>query len=115
MNPIRVLQWGLGAMGSGMARLMLTKPGLQIVAAVDERPDFVGKDLGDVLGAGKRLGVVVTNQPESVLKKEKRRYRVDRYYQLAEGTGQRPAQNIDCRDKLYFHCRRNGRCPGAKS
>ena len=70
MNPIRVLQWGLGAMGSGMARLMLTKPGLQIVAAVDERPDFVGKDLGDVLGAGKRLGVVVTNQPESVLKKE---------------------------------------------
>lgn len=70
MNPIRILQWGLGAMGSGMARLMLTKPGLQIVAAVDERPDFVGKDLGDVLGAGKQLGVVVTNQPESVLKKE---------------------------------------------
>ena len=31
MNPIRVLQWGLGAMGSGMARLMLEKSGLQIV------------------------------------------------------------------------------------
>ncbi len=31
-QPIRVLQWGLGAMGSGMARLMLEKPGLKIVA-----------------------------------------------------------------------------------
>jgi 2,4-diaminopentanoate dehydrogenase len=69
-SPIRVIQWGLGAMGSGMARLMLEKPGLQIVAAVDGRPDYVGKDLGDVLGVGRTLGVLVTNQPETVLKKE---------------------------------------------
>ncbi len=61
-KPIRVLQWGLGAMGSGMARLMLKKPGLQIVAAVDGRPDFVGKDLGEVLGVKNNLGVTVTNQ-----------------------------------------------------
>lgn len=71
MNSIRVLQWGLGAMGSGMARLMLEKSGLQIVAAVDGRPDYVGKDLGDVLGVGKHLGVTVTNKPEDVLDKEK--------------------------------------------
>lgn len=70
MNPIRVLQWGLGAMGSGMARLMLDKSGLKIVAAVDGRPDYVGKDLGDVLKVGKQLGVTVTNKPEDVLKKE---------------------------------------------
>ncbi len=67
MKPIRVLQWGLGAMGSGMARLMLDKAGLKIVAAVDGRPDFVGKDLGDVLKVGKKLGVLVTNNPEDVL------------------------------------------------
>ncbi len=71
MNPIRVLQWGLGAMGSGMARLMLEKSGLQIVAAIDGRPDYVGKDLGDVLGVGKHLCVTVTNRPEDVLDKEK--------------------------------------------
>lgn len=70
MKPIRVLQWGLGAMGSGMARLILEKPGLQIVAAVDGRPDYVGKDLGEVLGSGKQLGVTVTNHPADVLKKE---------------------------------------------
>ncbi len=70
MNPIRILQWGLGAMGSGMARLMLEKSGLQIVAAVDNRPDYVGKDLGEVLKVGKNLGVKITNKPEEVLKKE---------------------------------------------
>lgn len=70
MKPIRVLQWGLGAMGSGMARLMLEKTGLNIVAVVDGRPDYVGKDLGDILGIGKEVGVIVTNKPEDVLKKE---------------------------------------------
>ena len=70
MKPIRVLQWGLGAMGGGMARLMLEKSGLKLVAAVDGRPDYVGKDLGEVLGVGRQLGVTVTNQPEDVLKKE---------------------------------------------
>lgn len=70
MKQIRVLQWGLGAMGSGMARMTLEKSGLQIVAAVDGRPDYVGKDLGDVLGIGRQLGVTVTNRPEEVLHKE---------------------------------------------
>ena len=69
--PIRVLQWGLGAMGSGMAKLMLQKSGLQIVAAVDARPAYVGKDLGDVLRIGEDLGVTVTDQPETVLDKSK--------------------------------------------
>lgn len=50
-----------------MARLMLEKSGLRIAAAVDGRPDFNGKDLGEVLGLGKHLGVTVTNRPESVL------------------------------------------------
>jgi len=70
MEPIRILQWGLGAMGGGMARLMLEKSGLKIVAAVDGRPDYVGKDLGEVLNVGKSLGVIVTNKPEDVLNKE---------------------------------------------
>ena len=71
MKRIRVLQWGLGAMGSGMARLMLEKPGLKIVAAVDGRPDYAGKDLGEVLGVDKKLGVKVTDKPKKVLDKKK--------------------------------------------
>ena len=71
MKKFRVVQWGLGAMGSGMARLMLEKDGLELVGAIDMRPDYVGKDLGEVLGAGRKLGVVVTNDPASVLDKAK--------------------------------------------
>ena len=67
MKRFRVVQWGLGAMGSGMARLMLEKDGLELVGGIDMRPDYVGKDLGDVLGAGRKLGVAVTNDPASVL------------------------------------------------
>ena len=69
MKKFRVVQWGLGAMGSGMARLMLEKDGLEVVGAIDMRPDYVGKDLGEVLGAGRKLGVAVTNDPASVLDK----------------------------------------------
>lgn len=67
MKKIRVALWGLGAMGSGMARLVLEKSGLELVGGIDMRPDYVGKDLGDVLGAGRKLGVVVTNDPAKVL------------------------------------------------
>lgn len=70
MNKIRVVQWGLGAMGSGMARLSLEKSGLELVGAIDYRPDYVGKDLGEVLEVGRTLGVTVSNKPADVLKKE---------------------------------------------
>jgi 2,4-diaminopentanoate dehydrogenase len=71
MKPIRVVQWGLGAMGSGTAKLMLEKEGLEIVGAICTRPQLVGKDLGEILGLGKTLGIVATNDPASVLDKEK--------------------------------------------
>lgn len=70
MKQIRVLQWGLGAMGSGMARLALKKSGLKIVAAVDGYEGYNGKDLGEILGV-ENTGVIVSNQPETVLDKEK--------------------------------------------
>ena len=71
MKKFRVVQWGLGAMGSGMARLVLEKDGLELVGGIDMRPDYVGKDLGEVLGAGRKLGVVVTNDPATVLDRAK--------------------------------------------
>ena len=67
MKKIRVALWGLGAMGSGMARLVLEKAGLDLVGGIDMRADYLGKDLGDVLGAGRTLGVAVTNDPSKVL------------------------------------------------
>lgn len=62
MSEIRVIQWGLGAMGSGMARLMESKTGLKIVGAYDQDPQKIGRDLGDFLG-GAENGVKIQLPP----------------------------------------------------
>lgn len=64
---IRVIQWGLGAMGSGMAKLILEKDGLQLVGAIDTRPEYAGKDVGSILGLGRELGVKVQATPDGLL------------------------------------------------
>lgn len=66
-QKIRVIQYGVGAMGSNMVKLMLTKPDVQIVGAIDHDPKKIGRDLGDVVGAGKKLGIKVQFPPEKVL------------------------------------------------
>ncbi|HHX10583.1 MAG TPA: NADP-binding protein, partial [Firmicutes bacterium] len=59
----RVLLWGLGAMGSGMASMLLENPDVEIVAAVASRPTKAGKDLGEVIGKAP-TGVIVTTDVE---------------------------------------------------
>lgn len=67
MKRIRVAMWGFGAMGSGMVRLMLEKEGLEVAGVIDQRPELVGKDIGELLKLGKEVGIKVTDKPESVL------------------------------------------------
>ena len=62
-EPIRVIQYGLGAIGRAAARLALRRPGLQLVGAVDRDPKLAGKDVGEVLGLGRALGITVTDKP----------------------------------------------------
>jgi 4-hydroxy-tetrahydrodipicolinate reductase len=50
MSKVRVVIWGLGAMGGGIGRLLLQKKGVEIVGAIDSHPDKQGKELGEVLG-----------------------------------------------------------------
>jgi len=58
---IRVIQYGLGPIGIETAKLVLRKSGMAIVGAVDISKDIAGKDLGDVLGLEKRMGISVTD------------------------------------------------------
>jgi len=71
MNNVRVVLYGVGAVGSRIARFLLEKKGIEIVGAIDVAKDKVGRDLGDVLGIGKRLGVVVSDDVDAVLSKVK--------------------------------------------
>src|SRR5215212_5994634 len=60
MQPITVAQYGIGPIGAEIARLLLSKPWIKVVAAVDIDPDKTGKDLGEVVGLGRTVGVNVT-------------------------------------------------------
>lgn len=65
-QSIRVIQFGLGAIGRAAARLCLERPHLQLVGAIDNAPGLIGQDLGMVLGLKKRLGVTVSDKPAVV-------------------------------------------------
>lgn len=65
MEKIKVIQFGLGAMGSVMASMILEREDLQLVAAIDRDPAKEGKDLAQVLKLKKKTGVkVYTNAQE---------------------------------------------------
>lgn len=66
-RKIRVVQYGVGPIGARIVRLMLEKPSLQVVGAVDVDPAKAGKDLGEVIGVGRKLGVVVRAEANLVL------------------------------------------------
>jgi 4-hydroxy-tetrahydrodipicolinate reductase len=69
MEKIRIVSYGLGAVGTRIAKLLLEKEGIQIVGAIDIAKDKVGKDLGQVLELDKKLGVAVSNNADNVLSK----------------------------------------------
>src|SRR4029077_20857612 len=63
MNPLQrvsVAQYGIGPIGAEIARLLLTKPWVKFVAAVDIDPKKIGKDVSEVIGLDKPVGVKVT-------------------------------------------------------
>jgi 4-hydroxy-tetrahydrodipicolinate reductase len=59
MNPIRVLQLGLGPIGQACARELSRRPAIQLAGGVDVDPDLVGRDLGEVCGLEAPLGTTV--------------------------------------------------------
>jgi len=59
-----VAQYGIGPIGAEIARLLLTKPWIKITSAVDIDPNKIGKDLGDVIGLGRQVGVTITPELE---------------------------------------------------
>lgn len=69
MRKVRVALWGLGAMGSGIARVLLERKGVEIVGACDMAPHKVGKSLFEVLDVprGEHTESVVTDDIQALL------------------------------------------------
>ncbi len=68
---IRVVHVGLGPIGSGVVRQVAGRKGLQIVAAVDVDRDMAGRDLGDVVGLGRKLRIKVSPDLAKTIKAAK--------------------------------------------
>ncbi len=67
-KKIRVIHYGLGPIGLATAKLILAKPDMEIVGAVDIAKEMVGKDLGEILGL-QPIGVHVTDNAERLFAK----------------------------------------------
>lgn len=50
MRNVRVALWGLGAMGRGIAELLIARKGVEIVGVCDINPKYQGKNLYHLLG-----------------------------------------------------------------
>lgn len=66
-RPIRVVHYGLGAIGSAIARLTAAQRGLELVGGIDRDPAKAGRDLGDVIGLDRRLGTLVSGDATTLL------------------------------------------------
>jgi 4-hydroxy-tetrahydrodipicolinate reductase len=71
MINLRVVLYGVGAVGSLIAKFLLEKEGLEIVGAVDIAKDKIGRDLGEVLGLGKKLGIEISADADALLSEVK--------------------------------------------
>jgi len=71
MPNIRVMHFGLGPIGAAVVKQVATRPGFKIVGAIDIDPAKVGRDLGDIVGLSKRIGVKVSADAGRALKSAK--------------------------------------------
>ena len=69
MKNIKVVIWGFGAMGRGMADMLLTKRGVEITGVCDLHPDLVGKSIFNALESekGDHPEVIVSNDIDVLL------------------------------------------------
>lgn len=67
-TKLKIVQYGLGPIGMAAAKLVLTKPGLQLVGGIDINPELIGKDLGEILESQEALNAPVSDDAETLLR-----------------------------------------------
>jgi len=70
-RDLKIIHIGLGPIGMGIAKMVLAKEGLKVVGACDSAAEKANKDLGDVLGLGKKLRIKVAGDPVKFIKAAK--------------------------------------------
>lgn len=70
-TEIKIVFFGLGPIGAKIAKLILEKKGTKIVGAIDIDKELIGKDLGEIVGSRRKLGVTLTDNAEKLLSRVK--------------------------------------------
>ena len=70
-EELKIVLYGLGAIGSQIAKFILEKEGLEVVGAIDIAEEKIGRDLGTILEIGKQLNITVTNDADALFSKIK--------------------------------------------
>ena len=72
MKKVNVVIWGFGAMGRGMAEMLLSKKGVIISGVCDLHPDLVGKSIFNAIDSKQNdhPEVIVSDDIESLLNKD---------------------------------------------
>ena len=68
MKTIKVVQYGLGPIGLGIVEVLLTRPWIELVGAIDTDRSKVGKDVGQLLENPRPVGVTVSEKAKDSLK-----------------------------------------------
>ena len=68
---IRVVQIGLGPIGSAIAAQIVTRRGFELAGAVDIDPAKTGRDVGELLEGGRRLRVTVGDDIGATIRRAK--------------------------------------------
>jgi 4-hydroxy-tetrahydrodipicolinate reductase len=62
------MHFGLGPIGAAIARQISERPEFKIVGGIDNDPSKAGRDLGEVIGLARRLGLTVRDDAAKALK-----------------------------------------------
>src|SRR5207249_9678843 len=71
LAPIRVMHFGLGPIGAAIVKQIAARPGFKIVGGIDIDSAKIGRDVGDVVGLSKRIGVKVSDDAGKTIKSAK--------------------------------------------
>jgi len=68
-KKVRAIFYGIGAIGSEAVKYALTKDWLHISGAVDVDKSKAGRDLGEAIGLGQKMGIEISHDPCSLFER----------------------------------------------
>lgn len=71
VTKVRAVQYGCGPIGCSVVRFASQRSDIEIVGAIDIEKSLAGRDLGEVAGLNKKLGVSISDQADAVLSQTK--------------------------------------------